>query len=444
MENKGIIYKLTSPSPSNKMYIGQTVESAKKRWNGHKNAAARFEKYIEENGEEPVKAGCRLLNKAIIKYGFDKFQKEVIGEFPEDDLDEKEQYYIQFYDTLAPKGYNLITGGNSNKQLSEETKIKISDSLRERPDTSVYRKSEETKNLPKYLHLYKENGIVKGYQINDHPDCEKKTFADKNKTKEENLQDAKNYLNGLDDGTITHNPEDISYRKKSEETKDLPEYINRREDTNGKIVYRILKHPKCGSKTFNDPNKTEEENLQDTLDYLYNLDNEIIEHEPSRKAPTIHKKSENLPTFLSYRDYGNGSGAYRIQGHPKCGSATFNDPDKTEEENLQDAKNYLKGLDDGTIIHVEKERKNVGLPKGMHECTRKGVKGYYLAFYINKKKRTWYFNNGKYSLKERYDAAIAERKIIMKLYNIAEGKIHNNTLKNNVNDVFNENDNIVD
>ena len=64
--------------------------------------------------------------------------------YTQEELDEWEQYYIKFYDTLYPNGYNLQEGGrggvpsdetrkkiseaSKGKQLSDETKKKISES----------------------------------------------------------------------------------------------------------------------------------------------------------------------------------------------------------------------------------------------------------------------------------------------------------------------------
>lgn len=37
-------------------------------------------------------------------------------------MDAAEQFYIAFFGTLAPKGYNLTTGGQSNGEMSDQTK----------------------------------------------------------------------------------------------------------------------------------------------------------------------------------------------------------------------------------------------------------------------------------------------------------------------------------
>ena len=69
-------------------------------------------KHISEKlGDNYLGSGL-LLNKAINKYGKDKFKRETI-ELCEslDDLNEKEIFWINDKNTLHPNGYNLTLGG---------------------------------------------------------------------------------------------------------------------------------------------------------------------------------------------------------------------------------------------------------------------------------------------------------------------------------------------
>lgn len=123
-----IIYKITNKI-NNKIYIGQTTESLNKRWKRH------ISEYHIRN---------MYISRAISKYGVDKFQIEEICQcFSIDELNEKEIFYINAYNSLSPNGYNLKIGGK-NSRLSEETKRKISNSHKKRWEDGQ-RISEETR-----------------------------------------------------------------------------------------------------------------------------------------------------------------------------------------------------------------------------------------------------------------------------------------------------------
>lgn len=63
------------------------------------------------------------------KYGFENFYFEILEDNikTQKELDEREKYYIQKYQSLCSQnGYNIELGGNSIGKHSEETKRKIS------------------------------------------------------------------------------------------------------------------------------------------------------------------------------------------------------------------------------------------------------------------------------------------------------------------------------
>ena len=101
MGPKGIIYKITSPS--GKVYVGQTMRSFKKR--------------MREHGD--MKSKCSAVRNAIEKYG-DEMKYEIIeGNVPQEHLDEREIHWINHFNSLAPDGYNLKTGGRFFKATQE-------------------------------------------------------------------------------------------------------------------------------------------------------------------------------------------------------------------------------------------------------------------------------------------------------------------------------------
>ena len=111
----GYIYKITNII-NNKIYIGQTIKSVKHRWNQHKRNA----RYSIEN-----KVYDHHLARAILKYGTDSFIVETIEDIIADNrklladtLNEKETYYIEFYNSFY-NGYNSTLGGAGTRGTIE-------------------------------------------------------------------------------------------------------------------------------------------------------------------------------------------------------------------------------------------------------------------------------------------------------------------------------------
>ena len=109
--NMGEIYKITNLI-NGKIYIGQTKNDARRRWTEHKRDAKKHSYHS-------------LLHSAINKYGEENFRMEVIeNNVPEEKLNEKEIYWIKYYDTFdnPEKGYNLTSGGGQNFRITEKTR----------------------------------------------------------------------------------------------------------------------------------------------------------------------------------------------------------------------------------------------------------------------------------------------------------------------------------
>ncbi len=98
MTNYGRIYIIRNKI-NNKIYIGQTTVSIKLRFQNHLSAARRGKDYI--------------LGKAIRKYGEKNFSIELIEECLIKELNDKEKYWISFFNSTNNKiGYNISIGGN--------------------------------------------------------------------------------------------------------------------------------------------------------------------------------------------------------------------------------------------------------------------------------------------------------------------------------------------
>lgn len=116
----GVIYLVTNKI-NGKVYVGQT-ENFKQRFSMHNSNA----KTGNDNS---------YFHRSINKYGKDNFQWNIIGEYPEQDLDIQEIYWIKYYQAYkysteydGSKGYNLNIGGGSSRGMkhSEESKLRMS------------------------------------------------------------------------------------------------------------------------------------------------------------------------------------------------------------------------------------------------------------------------------------------------------------------------------
>lgn len=93
----GYIYKIQNLINGN-VYIGQTVKSVEKRFQQHRN-----------NYNKPYFSQLTLY-KAFKKYGLDSFSFEALEEVDNNKLDEREKYWIDYYDSYR-NGYNMTLGG---------------------------------------------------------------------------------------------------------------------------------------------------------------------------------------------------------------------------------------------------------------------------------------------------------------------------------------------
>jgi group I intron endonuclease len=163
----GIIYCYTSPS--NKKYIGQTIQESKRK--------SRFKDLTK------VYSSGGKLENARKKYLPENFIYEVLEkrvfickEDIKDILNDLEIYYIELFNTYKI-GYNSSIGGKStysdkqsiiqtNKHHSEETKQKISDKVKATLNSSNYikpimsdaAKSKRSLETSKIVNQYSING----------------------------------------------------------------------------------------------------------------------------------------------------------------------------------------------------------------------------------------------------------------------------------------------
>jgi len=105
-----IIYKSTN-LVNNKVYIGQTVRT------------------LEERRKEHERHSDIIFDKAIQKHGKHNFEWKIIDTADNiKELNKKEIYWIKFFNSLTPNGYNQCYGGDNTFGYThkKESKIKMS------------------------------------------------------------------------------------------------------------------------------------------------------------------------------------------------------------------------------------------------------------------------------------------------------------------------------
>lgn len=103
------IYKIQNKI-NNKIYIGKTIH----------NIEIRFEEHIKASKNEKSSS---VLYRAIRKYGIQSFDISVVDVTNNKDvLNEKEKYWIKFYDSKA-NGYNMTHGGDGGNLIEHKKKF---------------------------------------------------------------------------------------------------------------------------------------------------------------------------------------------------------------------------------------------------------------------------------------------------------------------------------
>ena len=166
-QNKSGIYKWTNKL-TNDIYIGQSLDLSK-----------RFIRYF--NLSYLKNRDTLVISRALIKYGYSNFSLEILEYCDIANLTEREQYY---FDKLNPEYNTLkIAGSSLGRKLTEETKTKISKSLKK---SKINKKThtEETKDLMRQKALgrkHSEDTLLKmsasrGYLVNIQEKCDSEGF----------------------------------------------------------------------------------------------------------------------------------------------------------------------------------------------------------------------------------------------------------------------------
>lgn len=187
-----IIYKITNKI-NGKAYIGQTVQNLGNRWKQHMKLVSN----------------CKALNAAIKMYGIANFKIEEIDFASSiEELNAMEQKFINKFNTLAPNGYNLTSGGE-RPTFSQESRQKMSRPGDKHPLWGK-KHSEQSKILMSESHKGKK-----------HSEETKKKMSEAKKSLRGKASEAQ-MKHLLDRGTkITCNENGITYRNANDAAKNL-------------------------------------------------------------------------------------------------------------------------------------------------------------------------------------------------------------------------------
>ena len=131
------IYKITTLI-NNKIYIGLTTRTVEMRWKEHVR-------------------GTQYIDNAIKEFGKENFIIETIEECEDDVADDREIYWIQYYDSYH-NGYNYTLGGRDNKLIMTDKVQEVLDLWNQ--GLTVNRIIEKTKlNVETVRGYLNKNGI---------------------------------------------------------------------------------------------------------------------------------------------------------------------------------------------------------------------------------------------------------------------------------------------
>lgn len=105
----GYIYKVTNKI-NGKIYIGQTIQSVKDRWYRH----------CGKSGISKAELNTHF-KRAILKYGKENFTIETIEVCDSTELNDREKFYISYYNSYT-NGYNSTIGGQNGSKPFKTSK----------------------------------------------------------------------------------------------------------------------------------------------------------------------------------------------------------------------------------------------------------------------------------------------------------------------------------
>lgn len=244
----GIIYMFTSPS--NKSYIGQTIQALEARRSQHVHSKC-----------------CRLLHHAIAKYGINNFKCEVLTECSDDELNENEAFFIKKYNTLTPNGYNLTTGGDSNYSVGIETR---------QLNSTIIKRRYGQEHLPLYVGTVRREKTIIGYKIKGHPNYPKQIKFVNSTNTEDALNKCMIYYQLLNNMPEGFEVQQSIQRRRDDITSSLPKNVYAIKENALIVGYFVQGHALCVKrKKFHDKNNPKNA-LRKAIEYVDKLNTQTV------------------------------------------------------------------------------------------------------------------------------------------------------------------------
>lgn len=143
-----LIYKLTNIK-NNKVYIGQTKNSLRRRIMSHLTQS-----------RINTKSKKHHLQFAIQKYGYDNFDISILEVCKQEQLNEREMFWIRYYCSTDPsKGYNCTNGGDGcsiAREIKDSTRDKISKANQLKWQDPEYKKRQRESRIKAHQRKIKE------------------------------------------------------------------------------------------------------------------------------------------------------------------------------------------------------------------------------------------------------------------------------------------------
>ena len=359
----GVIYKITN-TVNNKSYIGQANSYIQLHGKIIRHGGDRRWKEHISKAIKGAKTG--KFYDAIREHGADKFQYMVLEITKLEDLDDRETYHINKFDTTNENfGYNVINTGitpriSKEKNLERINKIKSTmkdkwkddedyakrakeanfKAVMDRTDSGQTRQKNKDLKLPG--NIYKTD---KGYDIRIMRDGKYKitSVEDNSLTDEQKLAKAierkKEILENLDNGI-----DDSHEKKKDHNGNELPQGILR-DSARGNPGYRVkvTHNKKIVIKTFTDGKLTMDQKLQKAKEALANInkDKDKAVNGPKDRNKSPDHNGNSLPAGIIYTTMKNGNDGYIVT----CKGITrkeFSNQKQSLDERLNMAKKYYE------------------------------------------------------------------------------------------------------